>query len=340
MLPATNDIGRVVDVAVRDSSAYYMVGYSLPPAKGGRKADPRRMHVRALRPGLTVRARPWSAAGSESQSDRTHMAALIASPLPGGHIPVALHAASFAATGGKARALVTLEVGGDALAFAERAGKIAASLQYRIVASDVTGRVAASESKSLEFHVSATRRDQMRDSRTRFVSSLDLAPGSYRIRAAVLDAGNGEHGVVAGDLDVPRYDRGLSMSTVEIASTAEAHTPTMRANMSVFETRLSGPPTTVRTFSRGDALDAYAEAYATATADQVRATAALYLENGSLINHRPLTVTREKGIGGVQCYAVRTRVPLTELDPANYRLTIAVQTPGASVERSVSFVVK
>jgi VWFA-related protein len=279
----TNDIGRAAAVAVRDSSAYYMVGYSLPEAKTGRKAGPRRVRVRALRPGLTVRTRLLSAGAPERPQDRASLAALIASPLAGGRIPVSLHAASFAGAGGKARALVTLEIGGDAIVFSERAGKMATSLQYRIVASDVTGRVVASESKSIEFHVSATRRDQMRDSRTRLVSSLDLLPGTYR---------------------------------------------------------LSSPPTSQRTFGRVDTLDAFAEAYAKAPADQVRATVSLSPEQGGLIDERPLTLTREKGIGGVQCYAVRSRVPLTELEPANYRLTIAVQTPDASAEQSVWFVVK
>lgn len=320
-----------------------MVGYSLPPTKAGQKPDlrPRRVRVRALRPGLTVRARQLSAAGPPPQERAITTATLVASPLPGGRIPLALHAASFAAPGGKARALVTLEVGGDAILFSERAGKMAASLQYRIVATDVTGKVAAGESKMLEFHVSAARRDQLRDSRTRLVASLDLPPGSYRIRAAVLDAGKGEHGVVAGDLDVGRYDKGVTLSTVEIASTVEAHTPTMRANLSLFENRLSGPPTTQRTFDRADTLDAFAEAYAAkATADQVHVRATLLREDGGQITEPKVTVTREKGIGGVLCSAIRTRVPLRDLEPGNYRLKIDVQAAGTSVERSISFIVR
>lgn len=336
-----NDIGRAVDVAVRDSSAYYLVGYSLADRPTGRDArsSPRRLQVRVLRPGLTVRARPWGAGGPTISKSPVGLAALIASPLAGGRIPVALHAASFAAPRGAARVLLTLEIGGDVMTFNESDGKIAASLRYSIVANDITGHVAASESKALDFHVSSTRRDQMRESRTRLVSSLELASGSYHIQAAVLDSGNGEHGVVSGDLQVPTYDRGVSLSSIEIASTANASTPTMRANTSAFETRLSSPPTTARTFGRGDVLDAYAEAYATATPNQLRATAVLYTENGDRLSEQPLTIEREKGIGGVQCFGLRTRLPLTMLQPASYRLTVAVQSPG-SAERSILFAVK
>ena len=336
----TNDIGRAVAVAVRDSSAYYLVGYSLSEAKAGRKADPRRVRVRVLRPGLTVRIRLLSAGEPERPQTRANLATVMASPLSGGRISVALHAASFAATSGSARALVTLEVGGDAIRFNERAGKIGASLQYRIVASDVTGRVAASESKVLEFHVSATRRDQIRDSRTRLVSSLDLRPGTYRIRAAMLDPSSGEHGLVIGDLDVPRYDRGLSMSGVIVASVAEAHTPTMRDNLSLFETRLSGPPTSQRTFDRSDTLDAFAEVYSNAPADQVRVTVSLSRDMGARISERPAALTREKGIGGVQCDTLRTRLPLAGFESGSYRLTLEATADGTSVERSISFVVK
>jgi hypothetical protein len=338
----TNDIGRAVDVAVRDSSAYYLVGYSLSESKTGRAKDPRlrRVLVRVLRPGLSVRTRLLSASGPGPQERPITTSTLLASPLPGGHIPVAVHAASFAATGGGARVLVTLEVGGDAIRFTERAGKLAASLQYRIVATDVSGRVAAGDSKVLEFKVSAPRRDQIRDSRTRLVSSLQLPSGTYRIRAAVLDSSNGEHGMAAGDLDVPRYDRGVSLSTMEITSTVESRTPTMRANLSLFETRLSGPPTSQRTFRREDTLDAFAEVYAKVPADQVRATVSLSREHGGAIDERGLTLTREKGIGGVQCFTVRTRVPLAALEPADYRMTLGVQTPTGAAERSISFVVK
>jgi VWFA-related protein len=338
----TNDIGRAVNVAVRDSSAYYMVGYSLSESKTGRAKDPRlrRVRVRVLRPGLTVRTRLLSASGPGTQERAITTSTLLASPLPGGHIPVAVHAASFAATGGGARVLVTLEVGGDAIRFSERDGKLAASLQYRIVATDVSGRVAAGESKALEFNVSATRRDQIRDSRTRLVSSLQVPSGTYRIRAAVLDSSNGEHGMAAGDLEVPRYDRGVSLSTVEITSTVESRTPTMRTNLSLFETRLSGPPTSQRTFPREDTLDAFAEVYARVPLDQVRATVSLSREHGQVIDERGLTLTREKGIGGVQCFTVRTRVPLAALEPADYRMTLAVQTPTDAAERSISFVVK
>lgn len=336
----TNDIARAVTVAVRDSSAYYLVGYSLPEAKTGRKADPRRVTVRVLRPGLTVRARLLSAGGPASPRDRVSMATVMASPLAGGRILAALHAASFAATSGSARTLFTLEVGGDAIRFSEREGRLSASLQYRIVASDVAGRIVASDSKTLEFHVSAARRDQMRDSRTRLVSSLDLPPGTYRVRAAILDPGSGEHGLLTGDLDVPRYDRGLSMSSVTIASLAGAHIPTMRDNLSLFESRLSGPPTSQRTFGQSDTLDAFTEVYSTAPADQVHATMSLLREHGSRVSEGPIRPIREKGIGGVQCLRLRTRLPLAGLEPASYRLTLEAKTDAMSIERSVSFVVR
>ena len=338
----TNDIGRAVDVAVRDSSAYYMVGYSRPESKTGRAKDPRlrRVRVRVLRPGLTVRTRLLAANGRGPQERPITTSTLLAAPVSGGHIPVAVHAASFAATGGGARVLVTLEVGGDAIRFSERNGKPAASLQYRIVATEVSGRVVAGESKALEFNVSATRRDQIRDSRTRLVSSLLVPSGAYRIRAAVLDSSNGEYGMAAGDLDVPRYDRGVSLSTPEITSTIESRTPTMRANVSLFETRLSGPPTSRRTFTREDTLDAFAEAYAKVPVDQVRATVSLSQEHGGVIDERGLTLTRQEGIGGVQCFMIRTRVPLAALEPADYRMTLSVHTPTGTAERSISFVVK
>jgi len=236
--------------------------------------------------------------------------------------------------------LVTLEVGGDAIRFSERDGKPTASLQYRIVATDVSGRVVAGEAKALEFNVSAARRDQIRDSRTRLMSSLQVPSGAYRIRAAVLDSSNGEYGVAAGDLDVPRYDRGVSLSTPEITSIIESRTPTMRANLSLFETHLSGPPTSRRTFPREDTLDAFAEVYAKVPVDQVRATVSLSREHGGVIDERGLTLTREKGIGGVQCFTVRTRVPLAALEPADYPMTLAVRTPTGTAERSISFAVK
>ena len=66
----------------------------------------------------------------------------------------------------------------------------------------------------------------------------------------------------------------------------------------------------------------------------------LLREHGSRVSEGPITAIREKGIGGVQCLTLRTRLPLAGLEPASYRLTLEAKLGAASVERSVSFVVR
>lgn len=162
--------------------------------------------VKTRRPGLVVRARRGYASGVErdrKQDARDAMTRLLDSRLPGGALSVEMQATAFPRATDGARVMVVLEIDGRALRFHAAGARHDASLTYRVVATNVYGEAKAQEGRQVHFTVSDARRHQIEQSRVRLVSQLDLPPGSYRLRAAVI-AGD-QQGVVLGDVDVANY---------------------------------------------------------------------------------------------------------------------------------------
>jgi hypothetical protein len=120
------------------------------------------------------------------------------------------------------------------------------------------------------------RRAQIGASRIRFVSSLNLKPGTYRIRAGVIDDKLHNYGVVAGDLDVPDYAKSrLALSGILLASRSSAHVPTLQDPAALLESRLPSPPTTQRAFDRDGGVELYAEAYGPSPGEPVDVTVSI-----------------------------------------------------------------
>jgi hypothetical protein len=225
-----------------------------------------------------------------------------------------------------------LEISGKDVAFEQRGARQTATLIVQVVATDVAGRVLARDSRKLDFRVSVDRREQIGASRTRSVSSLDLKPGTYRIRAGVIDDQAHHFGVVAGDLDVPDYAKSrLALSGILLASRSTAHVPTLRDNAALFETRLPSPPTTQRAFDSDGGAELYAEAYGPLPGEPVDATVSILDSAGRLLSEEPRRIaSQSRGLAGRLCYPIRAPLRLDRLQRGYYVVQLTTRASGAA----------
>ncbi|MGE0815531.1 MAG: VWA domain-containing protein [Vicinamibacterales bacterium] len=341
----TNVPGRLFDRMIQDASAYYLVGYEAP-ADGRRdtRRRARQVRVRVRSNELTARARRTYLVGREDPVSPRTAAALLSSPVPGGALTLDVQVSPFPRANGKARALIVLEVAGDALERSLSTPGKDVSVDYRVTAADVEGRIRAAEARTVTIRLSQQRLAQRQPRRLRIFAHVELDPGSYRLRAAVVTGD--AHGTVAGDVDIPdvRHLR-LAVSPPLLASSAAATIPVRREDYEPFRGRLSAAPTTGRVFDAGDSIEAYLEVWAGRDgtgAEGPAAHAVIVDAAGTEVADVPTFVgAAGRGLAGGLVFPVKVNPSLAGLRDGRYELRVVVASSGGPpVTRRLPFVLR
>lgn len=346
-----NDPGRLFDRLIQDASAYYLVGYE-PSARdpSDRKARAHRLTVRMRSATLSARARrTYVSQPATAAADRKATTAqLLSSPLPGGALGLSVHVSAFPKGNGQARAFAVLEVAGDDL----QAGLVRANemveVKYRLVATDVEGRVKASDAHDVTLRLSRERLQQITRQRLRIFSHLDLPTGSYRVRASVVHGD--AHGVVAGDVDIPDYKKAsFIVSQPLVVSSGTATIPVRREDYEPFKGRLSAAPTAQRVFGVGETLEVYAEVHMPRrqgtgrTPDRALVARAIILNaSREKVREMPAHVgSVARGLAGGLVYPITAASSFSDLPVGPYELEVIVEADGhRSVTRRVTFALR
>jgi VWFA-related protein len=350
----TNDPRPAFARIVRETSDYYVIGYT--PAPRGKPGQFQPIRVRVRRPGLNVVARSGyavpagpprpaaaapvgpgtGAAPATPKGLSTGMAALLASPLPLAGLPLRVQATPFRAAGKKQLVQLVTEIVGSSVAFAERGERFESRLEIASFTVDSSGHGANGRSTTIDMRLTPEELQRVRATGVRWLSQLELAPGRYRLRVAARETATGAAGVVTSDLEVPSFAGGPSLSGVLLTSLPSVLMVTRG------ETRLASalgtPPTAERRFVAGDRIVAAAEAYAPAS-DAAVASAIAEVErvdDGVVIQRReePLARAAQAGLSEIS-------VPLDTgpMSPGRYVLRVRLDgaPPGSPGERSVPF---
>ena len=254
----TDEFARAFERVVEDNSAYYLLGYYPKNEKGD--GVYRSLEVRVTRPGASVRARrgytlrrtSTAASASDLPGVPAALREALTSPVPRSGLPMAVHAAAFRGTGGKASVLVTIEYA--ASAFVGRAQAVADDdrLLVSVVALDSDGKVQASDHATVDLRVKPDTERAMTVLGFRTHARLELAPGRYQLRAGGVITGTTLVGSVHSDIDVPDFSaRGLQMSDLGLTCVVAAYTPTAHVDERMRGV-LPAPPTTMRDFRNDD----------------------------------------------------------------------------------------
>ncbi len=343
-----NDFSETFDRIIRDNSSYYVLGYYSP--NGKRDGKFRKIDVKVLRPGLTIRARtgytvpkgepPKKNASAPQASEPLREA--LTSPLPVSGLALTAAAVPFR-SGAKASVLVVAEIDGSRFMFTDRNGRPWDSIELVTLPIDGAGRPVEGTRDELSITPRPETRDTIIAKGVRMTRRLDLAPGRYQLRVGVREAGSGSAGSVPIDLEVPDFSAApLSMSGIVVSSQSAAGIPTSHVD-ELLKDVLPDMPTVTRDFPRGDELTVYVEVYdQLTTPHKVEITTTATADDGRVMYSRSdqqsSAALRSPGDG----FGHLATIPLKGVVPGRYVLKIEARSSGAAAPavRELEFTVR
>jgi hypothetical protein len=218
-------------------------------------------------------------------------------------------------------------------------------IQLSYMAVDSTGKVKGGSTDSVTMaNLKPATRERIQETGLRMLNRLDLPPGRYQVRVAAFDSAGGNVGSVLTDLEVPDYAKTpFAISGVVMTSASSSGMPTAKADEQL-KTVLPGAPVATRTFPQNDEVALFAEVYdnAGATPHKVDISTTITTDEGRVLfkDEEPRDSSDLGGKKGGYGYSVR--IPLKDIAPGNYVLTVTAKSrlkDAPSAERQVRLIV-
>ena len=333
-----NDLEGGLRQVVRDTSAYYLLGYNSTQAPSDGKFH--EIKVRVKRPGLQVRARKGyvapkgkaeprfttTDAGTAAETSAVLREALN-SPLPEPDLPMGVTAAAFKGTLPNASVVVVTQLGGRQLSFTQQDGKFLNTIELSMIAIDAQGKIRNGDRSKIDLALSPQTHQAVLAGGFRMLTRLDLPPGRYQLRLAARESG-GLVGSLPYDLVVPDFSKEpMSISGLVITSLSSAMTPTARSDEQLKDV-LPGPPSVMRDFVQGDTLSLFAEVYDndTKSPHRVDILTTLIGEDG----RQAFKIEDERNSSELQGsrggYGYTAKIPLADVAPGRYLLRVEARS--------------
>lgn len=219
-------IGRIVD----DTRGYYLIGFDTSLAPGVRP-DPADVKIKALRPGLQVRARRGRFGPANRDDDPLPrpgdpLVAAALSPFSTGALDVRLTALfGHDAEGAHVRAVVDVDPAGLVLTDAD--GRREGAVTLLTLAFDDSGEIVAQSVQPIPVRLDPEAYGQARAHGLRYSVRLPVKrPGGYQVRAVIRDERSDRVGTGARFVEVPKVGKGsVALSGVTLTNAAAADRP-------------------------------------------------------------------------------------------------------------------
>ncbi len=218
----TNDFGDAFARVRRDTSAYYLLGYtSTNPGKDGRF---RRIQVRVKGSGLRVEARAGYYADRDfahtSRSDReTQLQEQLFAPVSATDLPVLVAGGWFRLAADRYYVPVDVAVPGGAIPIAS--GQSAATLDVLGMVRDERGSPVGRFRQTLDLPSGAGGR--VADRQVLYQSGVTLPPGRFSVKVVVRENTTGTMGSFEAPVTVPELDRmPVKVSSVVLSTQLQA----------------------------------------------------------------------------------------------------------------------
>jgi VWFA-related protein len=216
----SNDFTGVFSQVQKDSSAYYVLGFtSTNPARDGKF---RRLKVQLNRPDIKLEYRSGYYAGRDfvhsNRADREQqLEDEMASELPETDVAVYAGAAYFRQDDSHYQLLVSLVVPGSQIPFVQQKARDNATIDI-IGEVRVDGKVRVGQLRDT-VNLALDTNQQVRNKNVQYNTTFLLAPGSYHLKFVVRENQNGRMGTFETDVQVPDLRKvPLKMSSVVLAS--------------------------------------------------------------------------------------------------------------------------
>jgi VWFA-related protein len=316
-----------VSNAFRESSSYYLVGFRPPDTK--RDGRFRRVEVKVNRPGAEVRTRGGyylpndSKSRSNARKQAAPLDAALTGVVPTGDLPITVSVAAFAIPG-RREAVLTIVSG-----LAQTGVVKGSTHSVRAVAAifDSNGRSNGAHRQTLELKPQS---DQLAfDLYSRIPA---LKPGRYEVRFAA--ESEGRAGSVFVDVDIPDFSKeDLALSGVLVERTPSRTI----ANPAELASVTSVKPTAARLFTRTDRVRVVLRVYQKEKRS-VRLAARVLNERNESVFDRTENVEAAAFTNGAADYQLD--VPIADLPPGQYLLTIEASVLDKRLTRDVRFTVR
>jgi hypothetical protein len=249
-------------------------------------------------------------------------------PMQQSGLPMAVHAAAFKGTGGKASVMVTVQVGAGGFRFTEKGGLSQEVLDITVAAVDSNGKLGATDSQ-IKLDLKPRTRQFVDALGFRSVSEINLLPGRYQLRVVGRAQNAALTGSVYYDLEVPDFAKGdLVMSGLLLSSATSALVPSAGA-FAPLKDVLPTPATVFREFFPLDTLTVVAEIYDNKwkTPHTLDITTAVLEEKGTVRFHSDQQrKTDELTAVGGGSFVHKAQVPLKDLPPGTYTLRVEARS--------------
>lgn len=330
----TNTPQNAMPAIFAESQSYYLLGFE-PASPVTKNAHAIRIEVR--RRGVTVhwrsgyRTQPEvnavavRAENGAASAVPPELTAALDGALPRQDLPLSVTVAPFALAAGR-QAAVAIALGATLPVSAD-----ARTLDVTVGAFDVRGNSVGVGHQTVDVPVELAHTGRADEG---LITRLDLPPGRYELRAAVKDVASGTVGSVFSFVDVPDFARdALTMSGLVLHREEPPH---------VENNPIAGVvpvvPTVARAFSREDAVHAFLRIYQSSDPQPVTVTT-------RVIDAANRSVVEQQTELSVEAFLARSAdvdvpLPLSQLAPGQYLLTIEAARGEARVERSARFEVR
>jgi len=320
---------KVRDV-FRENGSYYLLGFrSADPKRDGRF---RRIQVKVNRPGAVVntrlgyyapRDRDAEKNASKTPKPATAVDAALTSFIPSTDVPITLSVAAFAVPG-KHEAALTLVSSLD-----ENRPADGSALTLNVVASvyDMDGKSQATHRQRLELKLNTERVALEVYSRI-----PEIKPGRYEVRLAAESGGRA--GSVFATVEVPDFaKRDLALSGVLVERAAAG----VIANPKELASIVAVKPTAVRAFAREERARAFLRVYQDEPRSVRLATRVVNDRNESVFTRTEDLAASSFSDGAAEYFM---ELPLAQLTPGQYLMTIEASAADKRLTRDVRFSVK
>lgn len=334
----TNDFSGAFERIVRDSGTYYLLGYRSSDSR--RDGRYRSIEVKVAHPGVRVRARSGYAAErspapptnvlTSSEEPSAVLRGALNAPLPSGSLPLRLFAAAFR---GAKDASVSIGVEMDARNFklVEQGGVYTGKVELALVAFDQRATFKGGDRHVLLLELKPETYKAVQARGIRVLFRLNLPAGRFQLKAAAHEPATGATGNVSYDLEVPNFRAApIGMSGLVLTAARAADIPTAKSDP-LFQSVLPFPPTGLRTFYPNEKLIALAEVYGSDPSTRAGIDMVTTVRDA---DGRTLFSTRDHGTADANsglddAFAYAVGVPLKDLPPGRYLLTMEAQPRGA-----------
>ena len=232
-------------------------------------------------------------------------------------------AAPFKGVASNGSVLIGVELNGRSL---ELGPNSRVELSYMAV--DAKGKVQDGGTDKFTLNLRPETKARVEQGGFRVLKRMNLAPGRYQVRIGTHDTSSGAVGSLIQDLEVPEFSKlPFSMSGVLLTSMSGAVIVTAKPDE---ETKnvLPAPPIATRSFPQNDEIALFAEIYDNQgdKPHQVDIITTVTSDTGTVV-YKTEETRESKEIEGTRGgYGYATRIPLTEVTPGLYVLTVEARS--------------